>query len=133
MLGCGGDLHHLRRLAIGPYTVDSALSQKVLEEAKDPSEIIESDAWIPLDRALLPYPDISINAAAADRFVHGQEVVVFRTGSDTVETDDRVVVRGSDGGLIGIGSVKAVLARGRTLNVHPTMVLADGPNAGRRR
>lgn len=132
-LGCGGYLHHLRRLAIGPYTVDNALPQKALEQAKDPAEILESDAWIPLEKALLPYPEITINAAAADHFVHGQEVVVFRTGSDTIETEDRVVVRAADGGLIGIGSVQAVLARGRTLNVHPAMVLADGKSTGRRR
>lgn len=133
LLGCGGYLHHLRRLAIGPYNIENALTQEALEKAKDPSEIIESDAWIPLEKTLLPYPEITINATAADRFVHGQEVVVIKSGSDTVETEDRVVVRAADGGLIGIGSVQAVLARGRTLTVHPAMVLAEGKNAGRRR
>jgi len=132
-LGCGGYLHHLRRLAIGPYTIENALPQEALEKAKDPAEILESDSWVPLEKSLLPYPEITINAAAADRFVHGQEVVVFRTGSDAVEPEDRVVVRAADGGLIGIGSVQAVLARGRTLNVHPAMVLAESKNPGRRR
>ncbi len=133
VLGCGGYLYHLRRLAIGPYTIENALTQETLEKAKDPSEIIESDAWIPLEKALLPYPEITINATAAEHFVHGQEVVVFRTGSEPVETEDRVVVRAADGGLIGIGSVQAVLARGRTLNVHPVMVLAEGKSTGQRR
>ena len=133
MLDCGGYLHHLCRLAIGPYNLSNALSQEALDAAKDPAEIIESDAWIPLSNALLPFPDLSINTAAADRFTHGQEVVVFRSGCDTVETGEHVVVRAQTGALIGIGTVKAVLARGRTLTIHPAMVLADHGSHERKR
>jgi tRNA pseudouridine55 synthase len=133
MLNCGGYLHHLCRQAIGPYAIENALPQKTLEEAQDPSEILDSDAWIPLDRVMFPFPELTINAAAADRFVHGQEVVVFRPGTDAIETNDQVAVRASNGGLVGIGVVRAVLARGRTLNVHPIMVLADDKKQGRRR
>lgn len=133
ILGCGGHLHHLRRLAIGPYTIENALPQQALDDASDPSDITGSDAWVPIGKALLPFPELTVNAAAVDRFVHGQEVVVFRTGSENVETEDRVVIRSPEGALVGIGSVKAVLARGRTLNVHPSMVLADAGHQGRNR
>ncbi len=133
ILDCGGYLHHLCRQAIGPYKIEDALPQKVLENAKDPAEVLESSAWIPMDEIMLPFPELTINAAAADRFVHGQEVVVFRPGAETIETDDQVAVRASTGALVGIGVVKAVLARGRTLTVHPTMVLADDKSQGRRR
>ena len=133
MLDCGGYLHHLCRQAIGPYKIEDALPQKVLENAQDPAEILESSAWIPMNKIMLPFPELTINAAAADRFIHGQEVVVFRPGTDPIETDDQVAVRASTGALVGIGVVKAVLARGRTLNVHPTMVLADDKSHGRRR
>ena len=34
-----------------------------------------------------------------------------------------MVVRAADKGLLGIGTVRAVLARGRTLNIAPSMVL----------
>jgi tRNA pseudouridine55 synthase len=129
-LGCGGYLHHLRRLAVGPYILDNALPQSALDSAEDPSEIIDSDAWIPLEKAMLPYTDLTVNPAAVDRFVHGQEIVVFRSGTDAVDVEDRVVVRTLTGGLIGIGTIKAVLARGRTLNVHPSMVLAEGESQG---
>ncbi len=125
VLECGGYLHHLCRLAIGPYNLENALSQKALEVAKDPSEIIDSKAWIPLEKILLPFPDLSINAAAVDRFTHGQEVVIFRPGSETIEVDDRIVIRAPTGLLVGIGIVKAVLARGRTLTVQPAMVLNE--------
>jgi len=133
LLGCGGYLHHLCRLAIGPYNLDNALPQRALDIAKDPMEIIDSPSWIPLDRALLPFADLTVNAAAADRFSHGQEIVVFCSGSGPVEIDDHVTIRSPTGALIGIGSVKAVLARGRTLNVQPAMVFADDAAHGRRR
>ncbi len=133
MLDCGGYLHHLCRQAIGPFKIEDALPQKVLENAQDPAEVLESSAWIPMNKITLPFPELTINAAAADRFIHGQEVVVFRPGTDPIEADDQVAVRASTGALVGIGVVKAVLARGRTLNVHPTMVLADDKSHGRRR
>jgi tRNA pseudouridine55 synthase len=123
-LGCGGYLHHLERISIGPFDIAEALPQERLERAGSPAEIIESDAWIPLGRAPLPYADVAVNPTAVDRFSHGQEIVVFRTGDDVIESGDQVVVRSTDGELIGIGTVSAVLARGRTLNIHPSMVLA---------
>jgi tRNA pseudouridine55 synthase len=133
LLGCGGYLHHLCRLAIGPYNLENALPQRALETAEDPMEIIDSQAWIPLDKALLPFSDLTLNAAAVDRFTHGQEVVVFRSGAGVVETDQQVAVRAPDEALIGIGTVKAVLARGRTVNIQPAMVFADDAPHGRRR
>lgn len=131
MLGCGGHLHHLRRLAIGPYELADALPQKALDEAEDPSSVIESEAWIPLEKAMLPFTEISVNSAAADRFTHGQEVVVFKSGGEPVEVGEQVVVKTSSGALIGIGSVTAVLARGRTITVHPSMVLPEAGRGGR--
>ncbi|MEE4272858.1 MAG: tRNA pseudouridine(55) synthase TruB [Thermoanaerobaculales bacterium] len=133
VLGCGGYLHHLRRLAIGPYTVEDALPQQALDDAADSSDITSSSTWVPVEKVRLPFPELTINGAAVDRFVHGQEIVVFRTGPEGVETGDRVVVRSPEGLLVGIGIVAAVLARGRTLNVRPSMVLADGGHPGRNR
>ncbi len=112
---------------------DKALTQKALEDTRDPAEIIESDTWIPLDKILLPFPDLTVNAVAADRFAHGQEVVVFHSDSEPIEVEDQVAMRAPTGALIGIGTVKSVLARGRTLNIQPAMVLAEDRNQGRRR
>lgn len=131
-LGCGGHLHHLSRLAIGPYEVGDALPQRALETASDPDEVVGSDAWVPLDRVALPFPELVVNAAAGERFVHGQEVVVLRPGGDDVEAQSRVLVRSPDRSLLGIGTVVSVLARGRTLTVHPAMVLLEGRAGGRR-
>jgi tRNA pseudouridine55 synthase len=122
-LGCGGHLHHLHRAAIGPYAADQALPQEQLQAAESPEEVIGSDAWIPLEQVSLPFPEIDLNSTAAERFVHGQEVVVFKTGGPDLDKDANVVIRGAGKRLLGIGSVRSILARGRTLNIAPTMVL----------
>ena len=122
-LGCGGHLHHLHREAIGPYTATAALEQEALQAAESPEEITTGDNWIPLENIALPFPQIDLNSSAAERFVHGQDVVVFKPGIEGLQTDANVVVRGAGNRLLGIGSVRAVLARGRTINIAPSMVV----------
>jgi len=121
-LGCGGYLHHLHREAIGPYTAAGALTQEALEAAEGPEVITGGDSWVPLENIALPFPDIGLNSSAAERFIHGQDVVVFKPGIEGLQTDAKVVVRGAGNRLLGIGSVRAVLARGRTINIAPSMV-----------
>jgi len=122
-LGCGGHLHHLHRAAIGPYSAIRALEQEALQAAESSEEVINGEAWIPLEKVTLPFPEIDLNSTAANRFIHGQEVVVFKSGVENLVKDSSVVIRDAEGHLLGIGSVRAVLARGRTLNIAPSMVL----------
>lgn len=122
-LGCGAHLHHLHRVAIGPYRVADAIDQEALERTESEEEIIGGRSWVPLEKIALPFPEVILNSGAAERFIHGQEVVVFRTGADELETESKVVVRGSANRLLGVGTVRTVLARGRTLNIAPSMVL----------
>jgi tRNA pseudouridine55 synthase len=135
-IGCGGHLRQLTRTAIGPYSAGAAISQRSLEEAADPQDIISSSSWIPIEKAALPFPDISLNSAAVERFVHGQEVIVFRSGSASIQSGSEVVVFGPGDRLIGVGMVQAVLARGRTVNLRPVTVLQTtaastaGPDKG---
>jgi tRNA pseudouridine55 synthase len=126
-LGCGGHLQHLLRTAIGPYAADRAMPQEALQAAEGPENVINGEAWIPLDQVALPFLEIELNSTATNRFVHGQEVVVFKTGVEDLKPDSSLVIRGSDNRLLGIGSVRAVLARGRTLNIAPSMVLDHPP------
>ena len=122
-LACGGHLHHLHRAAIGPYSTDSALTQEALQKTESPEEIINGDAWIPLQEVSLPFPEVDLNSTASNRFIHGQEVVVLRSAVDDLTKDSSVVIRGAEKQMLGIGSVRSVLARGRTLNIAPSMVL----------
>jgi tRNA pseudouridine55 synthase len=128
-LGCGGHLRHLLRTAIGPYAADRALPQEQLQAVESPEEIINSEAWIPLEKVVLPFPEIELNSTAANRFTHGQEVVVFKTTVEDMAPDSNVLIRDSDNHLLGVGSVRAVLARGRTLNITPSMVLSTTSSA----
>ena len=125
-LGCGGHLHHLHREAIGPYTAAHALDQEALQATESPEAITGGDYWIPLENVALPFPEIKLNSSAAERFVHGQDVVVFSPGIEGLEKESNVVVRGAGKRLLGIGSVRAVLARGRTVNIAPSMVISAG-------
>lgn len=130
-LGCGAHLDHLRRTAIGPYEAAQALSQDDLQAAESAAEIVEGKAWIPLERVELAFPDVGLNPAATERIVHGQEVVVFSPGIEGLSSGSNVVLRDTANQVLGIGTVRAVLARGRTLNIAPTMVL-DTQSAGSR-
>jgi tRNA pseudouridine55 synthase len=123
VIGCGAHLHHLCRLAMGPYTAADALPQSALETAVDSDEIIGSEAWTPIGDIQLPFAAVSLNRGATERFVHGQEVIVMRTGGESLQSDAEVMVRGPDEGLLGIGVVQAVLARGRTVSLRPAAVL----------
>lgn len=133
-LGCGGFLQHLHRASVGPYTAAEALRQEDLQAAETPEDVIGSSAWVPIEKISLPFPEIDLNSAAAERFTHGQEVVVFSPGLENVESGGNIVVRSADKNLLGIGRVRAVLARGRTLNVAPEMVLgsSDAPRSRRK-
>ncbi len=122
-LGCGGHLHHLRRLTIGPYDLEHAMPQEFLQKATDPEQIINHPAWIPMDRIAFPFPAIQLNRGATERFIHGQEVVVFTSGDEPLSVDSEVAVRSSSDTLLGVGTVQSVLARGRTVGLRPTMVL----------
>jgi len=124
-LGCGGHLERLLRERIGPYTVDAALPQAALEEGPDQSAVVGGPAWVPLDDIRLPFPDLAVNRGAAERFLHGQETVVFRSGGgDDLAPEASVSVRDEGGTLLGVGTVQSVLARGRTVGVRPSVVLA---------
>ncbi len=132
-LGCGAFLQNLHRASIGPYTAADALPQDALDSAKSPEDVVGSPAWTPMEAIALPFPEIDLNTAAAERFVHGQEIVVFSPGLTGVENGASVVVRNAARSLLGIGTVKAVLARGRTLNVAPEMVLGSSEGGRPRR
>jgi len=124
-LGCGGHLESLLREGIGPYTIDVALPQAVLGAGPNADTIVGGPAWVPLDDIRLPFPDLAVNRGAAERFLHGQETVVFRSGGgDDLSPEASVCVRDEGGTLLGVGTVQSVLARGRTVGVRPSVVLA---------
>ncbi len=122
-IGCGAHLESLCRVSIGPYTAAAALPQHELESASEPAAIIGGAAWIGMNEASLPFPEVSLNATAGERFFNGQEAIVFRAGAEPLTSGMEVAVRGPDRQLLGVGLVQAVLARGRTVSLRPVAVL----------
>jgi len=122
-LGCGAHLHHLKRISIGPYELNNALTQAEVSGASSAQDVLDSNAWIPLESIVLPFPEVRINSGAKERFLHGQELVLMHATDSEFKAEDKVVVRSLEGHLVGIGIVQHVLARGRTLNIRPAMVL----------
>ncbi len=122
-LGWGAHLRRLERTRIGPFLVEDAISQDELEKARDPETVIEGTHWIPLARIPLPFPSVDVNPTAASRFTHGQEIVVLRSGTETLEPNGPIAVRNGDE-FLGIGEVTSIVARGRTVSLRPSLVLA---------
>ncbi|MBZ5588986.1 MAG: tRNA pseudouridine(55) synthase TruB [Acidobacteriia bacterium] len=120
-LGCGGHLASLRRVRIGPWRVEDAVSAETV--ANRPQEI-EPRAFVSLASAILPFPEVVLNPTALDHFAHGQEVAV-REATGSFTPGSPVAVRDRSGELIGVGVAVAFLARARTVNVAPRMVLAE--------
>ncbi len=123
-LGCGAHLHHLMRMKIGPYTQETTISQDELQASTQPEEIVNGHRWVPLEQIQLPFPSISLNLSASDRFQHGQEVIVLRAGTEPLSADSLITIRRQPGDqLLGIGRIQNVLARGRTLSIKPAVVI----------
>ena len=123
-LGWGAHLRRLERTRIGPFRTEEAISQDELEKAPDPESIIEGPYWFTLSKIPLPFPSVDINPTAAARFIHGQEVVILRSETEILQPNCPIAVRNGDE-LLGIGEVVSIIARGRTITVRPTLVLAE--------
>lgn len=123
-LGCGAHLEHLSRVSVGPYAAASALPQAELAAAGSAAEVLAHAAWMPLADIAMPFPTISLNPGATERFTHGQEVILLRPGGEGLAVESPVRILDPGGALLGIGTVTSVLTRGRTVSVRPTVVLA---------
>ena len=68
-LGCGGHLSALRRTAVGPFTVDDAVTLERLAETG-----VLPDALLPADAAVAHLPQVEMDAADAARLLQGQAI-----------------------------------------------------------
>jgi tRNA pseudouridine55 synthase len=103
-LGCGAHLAHLVRTAIGPFTLDSALTLPALEEA------VRQANWqrylISLSAAVEVFPAMVVTPPAARALAHGvpptREGICQITG--TFVAGATVAILAQDGGLLAMGS-----------------------------
>jgi len=116
-LGCGANLETLRRIKIGPFELDRALTLDALTErvegvqpaeesaaANEPGDLVEAlgDAWVPFDSIPLPFQQITADHQQEERLRHGQTVLVRDLGG---EEGDWIQLMNRREQLVAIGTV----------------------------
>lgn len=110
-LGCGGHLEALRRTRIGPLRIETAVTLDALEAL--PPEARDAGLQ-PADALLDGLPRTDLDAAAAERFGHGQ-----RVAGET----------GQDEGLVRVYAGERFMGLGRRLgdgHIAPERLMATG-------
>ena len=109
-LGCGGALAELRRTAIGPFELASA----VAPPARGTDFSLSANELIPLDRISLVLSTRRIEATEIERFAHGGEL------SSVGSPDGWVRVADHEDRILGVGQVAAGVLTPRVVLVDPT-------------
>jgi tRNA pseudouridine55 synthase len=91
-LGCGAHLSALRRTAVGPFSVEHAIT---LERLAEPGALVA--VMQPADAAVAHLPRIDVSEGDASRLLHGQ--VITASGG---QTSDVGRVYGPDNRFLGI-------------------------------
>ncbi|MEA2691105.1 MAG: tRNA pseudouridine55 synthase [Acidobacteriota bacterium] len=100
-LGCGAHLSALRRLKIGPFEVDQAVTLPVLDARVTAGEPL-AGTWIPFDQIPLPFGEVTADPQQEQRISHGQTVLVRELAG---EEGDWVKLINRRQELIAVGTV----------------------------
>lgn len=119
-LEVGAHLAELRRLQVGPFSVDEAVTLDTLrasvEATSEPTQ-----GWIPMDAIPLPFDDLAADAQQEQRIHHGQSVL-FRTLA--CDAGDWVRLVNRRGQLIAVGVVAEKIGTGAVGVVQPRIVFS---------
>lgn len=80
-LGVGAHLAALRRLQVGPFSLDQAVTLGGLDEAAA-ADAAPPSGWVLFDEIPLPFADIVADPQQEDRIQHGQTVLVRELAGD---------------------------------------------------
>ncbi len=94
-LGCGGHLAALRRMRVGPFDLDRAVTLDRLAEARGSAVLL-----LPVETLLDAWPRVALAREAETRFRQGQRVAAGTR-------EPQVAVFGADGSFLGIGEIDA--------------------------
>ena len=119
-LGCGAHLAELRRLRVGPFDVEQAISIEGLAERAD-SGSLAGPGWVSLDDIPLPFGELAADSQQVQRITHGQTVLfrdLDREAGEWVKLVDR------RGHLVAVGTVSELIGRGNVAVVQPKIVFS---------
>jgi len=88
-LGCGAHLLALRRLGVGPLSLDGAVT---LDRIAETAVERRSDLLAPVDALLSSFPAVVLPESLAQRFLHGQRLALEKEGVATGSMRGRVRV-----------------------------------------
>ena len=75
-LGCGAHVAGLRRTAVGPYQEDQMVTMERLEQLREQDKAALDDLLLPVESALVQWPDVELTPDAAFYLQQGQPVLV---------------------------------------------------------
>lgn len=119
VLGCGGHLAELRRVAVGHLRVEEALKWEEVRTLR--GETLVAKVW-PMERVLSGWRKILLAPQWAHRAKHGQDLPPEAFAGQLDGTDqhgEKVVLTDEFGGLLGIGIVRGEVTG---LHIHPEQV-----------
>jgi len=115
-LGAEGHVHRLRRLAVGPFSIDHAIGLDALEEMSHNAAAFE--CLKPVETALADIPALAINGEDAFKLRQGRPIVLlphavealrpqFRPRMVSGQDASRAVLAFHEGKAVALGDVRA--------------------------
>ncbi len=103
-LGCGAHLADLRRLQVGPFRVEDAVTLERLAEVEEIEDRREAaaGAWVPFDEIPLPFEGATADPQQERRIIHGQTVLLRQLDC---EEGDWIKLSNQRSQMIAVGTV----------------------------
>jgi len=117
MLGCGGHLESLRRLQVGPFELQQAISLQALADLPPGSE--PERGWVVFDDIPLPFGELQTDSAQERKITHGQAILV--RDLEAAE-GDWIKLVGPRRDFLAVGTVAERIGDGRIGVVQPRIV-----------
>lgn len=100
-LGCGAHVQALRRLSVGPYQGSPMHSLEHLQTLAETSNLALMDSYLlPVDSAILHWPELPLSEAAIYYLKQGQPVI-----APYAPTNGWVRITRKDGSFFGVGEI----------------------------
>lgn len=119
-LECGAHLAELRRLKVGTFSVENAVTVDELRRCTEEGQE-SGKGWLGLDEIPLPFFELAADGQQEKRIVHGQSVL-FRDLKG--EEGDWVKLVNRRGRLIGVGTIAERIGSGKVGVVQPRIVFS---------